>query len=124
MQNVLQQAPICLHGDGTPYRSYLYAADLMIWLWTLLCHGQSGRAYNVGSEQAINLEDLANLMARQVDPQVPVVIATQPNPKQLPTRYIPSTQRAQQELGLRQKIDLVDGIQRTLNWLKLCTNKN
>lgn len=124
MQNALQQEPIHLHGDGTPYRSYLYAADLMIWLWTILCDGQNERAYNVGSEDAITLADLAHLLSKKTQPQVPVVIAKTPDPDTLPARYIPSTQRAQQELDLKQWINLEDGIQRTLNWWTICKNRN
>lgn len=123
IHHTLQQQPIHLHGDGTPYRSYLYAADLMIWLWRILCEGKSGRAYNVGSEEAIPLADLAALVARQVQPNLSVVIAKTPDPQVLPSRYVPSTQRAQQELALKQWIGLEDGIQKTLNWWQACKNK-
>jgi nucleoside-diphosphate-sugar epimerase len=122
MQNVLLQQPIHLHGDGTPYRSYLYAADLMIWLWQILCGGENGRAYNVGSEQAVALSDLAHAIAESATPQLPVVIAKQADPTMLPARYIPSTQRAQRELALKQWINLEDSIQRTLNWWTTCKN--
>ncbi|PJD93193.1 MAG: epimerase [Legionella sp.] len=125
IQHMLAQQPIHLHGDGTPYRSYLYAADLMIWLWRILCDGQSGRAYNVGSEEAIQLGDLATQIAQYAQPVVPVTIAKTPDHTVLPSRYVPSTQRAQQELGLKQWISLDDSIQRTLEWnLKSCKNKN
>lgn len=124
IHNALHHETIHLHGDGTPYRSYLYAADLMIWLWQILHAGQSGRAYNVGSEDAIQLIDLAELVAQQVQPQLKVTVAKVADPHVLPARYVPATQRAQQELALKQWIGLEEGIQRTLNWWQLCKNKN
>jgi len=116
IHSAMQQSPIHILGDGSPYRSYLYAADLVVWLWTILCQGETGRAYNVGSEEAINIADLAQLVAQSAQISVPVVLEKQPAPTLLPLRYVPRTQRAQDELQLKQSISLVDAIERTLSW--------
>lgn len=103
-------------GDGTARRSYLYAADLAIWLWTILVQGKSGRPYNVGSEAEISIADLARLVAAAVRPGIPVRIARPPRTESLPSRYIPSTARAVAELGVRARIALDDAVERTAYW--------
>ena len=119
-RDALRGGPIHVNGDGTPYRSYLYAADLAIWLWTILLRGQSGRAYNVGSDTALTIAALARLVAETVNPAAKVIIAQQPNPATPPQRYVPSIQRARTELGLTPWIDTCEGIRRMAEWERSC----
>ena len=111
----LAGGPIRVHGDGTPARSYLYAADLAGWLWTLLLCGTPGRAYNVGAEAAVSIAELAHMVAAQCSPSPAVEIACPPQPG-APARYVPDTTRARRELGLAPAIPLADGIRRTIAW--------
>ena len=112
----LNGGPIRVSGDGTPYRSYLYAADLVIWLWTILVRGDSGLAYNVGSEEGITIAVLARVVADCFDRPIEVEIAQSRNPDQVPDRYVPSTQRCQKNLDLKVTIGLKDAIKRTIAW--------
>jgi dTDP-glucose 4,6-dehydratase len=105
--------PIEVDGDGTPYRSYLYSADLVIWLWTMLLRGEAGRAYNVGSEEAHTIHSLAKLVA-EVCHASAVHVKEKPDPARPAERYIPSCRRAREELGLEQHIGLADAIRRTV----------
>ncbi len=116
LRDALHNRPIAIAGDGTPLRSYLYAADLAIWLWTMLFRAPSMQAFNLGSEHAISIRDLAHTVADTLHPALPINIAHQPNPAAPPAQYIPSTQRAQQLLGLKQLISLEDAIRRTAAW--------
>lgn len=110
----LQGGPIQVRGDGAPYRSYLYAADLAVWLWTVLFNGKKGGVYNVGSEAEVSIGDLAQAVADCFEEQIEVRVATPSTPGALPQRYVPSTRRARETLGLRQEVDLRSAVARTI----------
>ncbi len=111
--------PVVVCGDGSPLRSYMYASDLMIWLWTILFKGRSCRAYNVGSEETISIAEVAQEVAQTGSPRSAVRIMGAPIPGLPPARYVPSTARARGELGLRCIVPLREAIERTLQWSRL-----
>jgi nucleoside-diphosphate-sugar epimerase len=115
--DALAGRPIVVRGDGTTVRSYLYAADLAIWLWTILIRGELARAYNVGSEREINIAELAGLVAEIG--RTSVEVRGTPVVGEKPERYVPSTARARSELHLQERIDLSEAIHRTITWHRL-----
>ena len=114
IRDALNGGPIRVNGDGTPVRSYLYAADLAVWLWTVLFKGESCMPYNVGSEEEISIVQLADVVAQVLQVPKGVEIARSPAHDRPPERYVPSTRFAQESLGTRQVIGLKDAIKRTL----------
>ncbi len=113
IRDAMQGGPIRIAGDGTTYRSYLYAADLAIWLWTILIKGASCRPYNVGSGEEITIAGLAKTVVENTRPETPIEIAQQPVAGAAASRYVPNVDRAGKELGLRPLIGLAEGVRRT-----------
>jgi dTDP-glucose 4,6-dehydratase len=103
-------------GDGTAYRSYLYAADMAVWLLTILINGRVGQTYNLGSEREITIGELASYVADCLGGASKVSIASTPvmgNPAQ---RYVPNADKAKKELRLREYTDLQSAIRKTSDW--------
>lgn len=117
LRDALAGGPIRVGGDGTPYRSYLHAADLAAWCWRLLCHGRSGVAYNVGAERAVSVGELARMVAAAAG-VAPVVTTMDAVPGVPASRYVPDCSRARNELGLDAWIPLEDAVARTLAWYR------
>jgi dTDP-glucose 4,6-dehydratase len=103
---------ITVVGSGQAERSYLYIADLVVWLWTLLLRGRSGAAYNVGSEEAVSIADLARRTAAVLGAPG-VEILGRPDPGWNAGRYVPSTALIRDELGLAPGVSLDAAIRRT-----------
>ncbi len=116
IRDVLEGGPIRIQGDGAPCRSYLYAADLAVWLWTILVHGEACRPYNVGSARGLTIAELAGVVAEATVPGTRITIAQKPVPGAPPMRYVPCVERAQRELGLRPVVALEQGLQRMYEW--------
>jgi nucleoside-diphosphate-sugar epimerase len=114
--DVLAGRAIAIGGDGSPRRSYLYGADLAIWLWTMLFRAPALTPINVGSAQDVGILELARIVASTLEPATRITVARQPVPGAQPSRYVPSVARAAELLGLRETIGLEESIRRTAAW--------
>ena len=114
MRDALEGKDIIIKGDGTPLRSYLYADDLVEWLFTILAHGEPHRPYNVGSPSAVSIAELARLVASRINPGSQVKIMGTPVPGIPASRYVPDISRAQKELQLEVKVSLEEAIDRSI----------
>ncbi len=118
----LRREPIHIRGDGTPRRSWLYMSDLAVWLWTLLVQGAPNRAYNVGSDEGYTIAEAARLTAATLVPDgngntsLQIQIDQTPDPAAVLNSYVPSIDRARDEIGLHVRVPLREALQRTARW--------
>jgi UDP-glucuronate decarboxylase len=113
IRDALQQASIRVKGDGMPLRSYLDQRDLAEWLLVLLQKGKSGSAYNVGSDHAFSIAEIANLVRDIISPGKPILIEGHRCGNNGRNLYVPCIRRVKDELGLSIKIPLEEAIRTT-----------
>lgn len=103
---------IRVEGSGQAVRSYLYLADLTVWLWAMLIDAPTGATWNVGSEEAVSIADLAQRTASLLG-AAGVEILGRPDPGWNAGRYVPSTAAVRRGLGVAPTIGLDAAIRRT-----------
>ncbi len=113
IKDALWSDQIVVKGDGTPIRSYLDQRDLARWLLAIMQEGRAGEAYNVGSDQAISLIDLAYLVRDLISPQKSVHVLGEEAGTIKRNRYIPDITKVSRELGLRPSFSLEQSIMDT-----------
>lgn len=106
---------ITVNGDGRAVRSYLYTSDLVVWLWTMLIAARDAATYNVGSEEAISIGELAEKTAGLIG-DGRFEILGKADPGWNPGRYVPSNALICKDLGVAPRVSLDDAIRRTARW--------
>ena len=107
--------PIQIKSDGRPERSYLYMTDLMRALLLILNNGIVARPYNVGSDSAISIEELAQCVDRTLGGRGVKLEGRASDPLD---HYVPDTTRIRTELGFVPEVALVDAVIRTAGWYR------
>jgi nucleoside-diphosphate-sugar epimerase len=115
INNVLKKEDIIIKGDGSTIRSYMYASDLMVWLWRILILGKSNSPYNVGSDESISIKSLAEKIKVVSDSAVSVKILGTPIQKEDVDIYCPSVNKANL-ISASVKIQLNESIYKTIKF--------
>jgi nucleoside-diphosphate-sugar epimerase len=117
IRDCLNGGPVHVKGTGNVYRSYLYASDLAIWLWTILFNSDRGAVYNVGSDQEMTIAQVAHLVAHlPISTPCEVCIHNQEQASLGIDRYLPNVQKARRELNLDVWVDSHQSCAKSYSW--------
>jgi len=111
----LKDQKITLYGDGTQTRSFCYVDDLINGM-ILLMNSNYHYPMNIGNPNEFSIIELANLIRNLINPNLEFEYKKLPldDPKQ----RRPSIQLAKELLNWEPKIELKDGLLKTIDWFK------
>lgn len=118
IRDSLRGGPIRIQGDGQSVRSYMYPADMALWLLTILAKGTPGTTYNLGSPHGITLLELARKIVSLSSQPVEIVTRTLGSNAPPANRLVPDIALSRRSLGLDIKTDLDATIRLALQWFR------
>lgn len=115
VKNVLNNEELLIKNPGNVYRSFLYGADLSLWLWTILVNGRN-TLYNVGSDKQITTIELANIVSEIYYSEIRVNLMKENIGND--ESYIPNIEKIKKELSVEIGYSLKESIIKMINWNK------
>ena len=117
ISQALSNSPITVYGDGNQTRSFCYITDLIEGLMKLLLSpGLDGMILNLGNQRETKILDIANLIIKLVNSNSSITF--KPLPEDDPLRRSPDLTNAKKLLKFSNRVDLEDGLSRTIDWMK------
>lgn len=115
INDALHKRAIVIKSDGSSLRTYLYSADLIVWILVLLTEGVVGQVYNLGAEQPYSIKQLAELVSQLSGSNLGLIIEGRQK-EAVASKYLPCIKKAQLDLQLDVWHDLETAIARTIKW--------
>lgn len=116
LRDALAGRGIRISGSGRTIRSYIDGRDMAHWMLTLLRHGRSSEAYNVGSDQPVSTLELATAIRDVVGIDQSIEVGD-PDERAGRSVYLPSIDKAG-ALGLRIETPLREALAGTARKLQ------
>jgi dTDP-glucose 4,6-dehydratase len=107
--------PITLYGDGTQTRSFCYVDDEIDGIYRLFMKGDS-QPTNIGNPAEFTMRQLADVVVELTGSKSPIV--TRPLPSDDPKQRQPDITKARTQLGWEPKIQLREGVARTIEYFR------
>jgi len=116
INDALNNKTIRIIGNGEPVRSFMYPADLVVWILKILVSGKLNTAYNIGSPMGISLKDAAKKIVQIAQTNVNIDIRFNNNDS---NHFVPDITLCEKELGLKLNYDIDKTFRRSIEWFKL-----
>ena len=111
----LNGEPITIYGDGSQTRSFCYVSDEVDGIYRLFMHGDS-MPTNIGNPAEYTIKQLAEIVVELTGSASPIVYEDLPEDD--PKVRKPDITRAREMLGWEPKVDVRDGVGRTIEYFK------
>jgi dTDP-glucose 4,6-dehydratase len=109
---------LSLHGGGKSIRSFIHINDVSTALTAIMNSGEVGQSYHVSTNEMISIFDLVQEIATLLGVQVNDLIEQGPERAGKDFAYQLSSEKIRSELGWRDEVTLVKGLEDTLDWAK------
>ncbi|MGI8973756.1 MAG: NAD-dependent epimerase/dehydratase family protein [Gaiella sp.] len=118
IEAALAGADLTIHGDGSQIRAWTYVDDMVEGLLLVLEHENAvGQSFNIGNPRsAVTIFDLAQRIKRLSE--CPGEIVFQPLHYTDVELRIPNVTKARELLGFEARVELDDGLARTIAWYR------
>jgi UDP-glucose 4-epimerase len=117
LYRVARGLPVDLWGDGSVTRDYFYVSDLVDALVACAERSLSGpRTFNLGGAEELSLTQLIERVEEAVGSEA--IVRRHPARAFDAPRIVLDTGLAADELGWRPRVDLVEGLRRTAEWIE------
>jgi UDP-glucose 4-epimerase len=111
---VLMGKPMKIYGDGSPIRAWCYISDLVDAVMAVLEHQPNGEVFNIGNPTEI---ETTLGLARRFQRLVPKAqIQFEEMSRSEVRSRVPAIEKARRMIGFAPKVDLENGLRRTLEW--------
>jgi len=112
----LSGQPLTLYGGGQQTRSFCYCEDTVAGLYQLMRSGETG-PINIGNSQETTVREMAELVVALTGSRSELRDVPQPQEDD-PKRRRPDTSRAKERLGWEPRMELREGLERTVDWFR------
>jgi dTDP-glucose 4,6-dehydratase len=117
LQQALRGQPLTIYGDGSQTRSFCYVDDLIEGIYRLLLSDEHGPV-NIGNPVETTILDFAKVINQLTGNTAGIIFKPGSRGEGDPQRRQPDITRAREILGWQAKIDMEEGLLKTIAYFK------
>ena len=115
INQALKNEPLTVYGNGNQTRSFCYVTDLVEGIYKLMV-SYINEPINIGNPEEHTILEFAELIKELTKSKSKIVFKSLPIDD--PHVRCPDTRKAKKELGWETKVELREGIKKTIEWIK------